>query len=53
MESNCDADILERICLEKWGFSNCHRSKGSIVHIGEEKAEHEETMLLAETRHFW
>ena len=47
MESNCDADILERICLEKWGFSNCHR------YIGEEKAEHEETMLLAGTRHFW
>ena len=43
MESNCDADILERICLEKWGLSNCHQSKGSIVHIGEEKAEHEET----------
>ena len=42
MESNCDADTLESICLEKWGLSNCHRS---IVHIGvgEEKAEDEET----------
>ena len=32
-------------CREKWGLSNCHRSKGSIVHIGvgEEKAEDEET----------
>ena len=45
MESNCDADTLQSICLEKWGLSNCHRSKRSIVHIGvgEEKAKDEET----------
>ena len=43
MESNCDADTLESICLDKWGLSKCHRSKRSIVHIGEEKADDEET----------
>ena len=42
LQSNCDADTLYNICLEKWGSSKCsHLSRGSnIVNIGDVETMH-------------
>ena len=42
LQSNCDADTLYNICLEKWGSSKCtHLSREcSVIQIGDVEAIH-------------
>ena len=55
MESNCDADTLQSICLEKWGLSNCHRSVSFTLELARRRLRMKKLTtlkLLTGTKHF-